>query len=153
MSDTPLPDGEKSRVDRDASKGVSYNVARARCNYKTEGDYPHRSSQGFAASAHGWWTHSSPGACPTHADVEVTLQGYLCTRYPSGAEESRWNTLDHQESRILAGGGSGRRTTARHNCISSQTVSYRSIIDVDLVDVWDGWFKKYVRNDVDCYPQ
>lgn len=82
------------------------------CRYTTQGDYPHRSSTGFAASAHGWWKDRSPGSCPEYADVEVTLQAHLCFGNPHGRKHCWWDTLDHQEQRIRAEGGSGRRTTA-----------------------------------------
>ena len=51
------------------------------------------------------------------------------------------------------GGGAGRRTTARHDCTSTNEVAYYSMVDVDLVGTWDGpykWFSPVVE--VPCYP-
>ena len=123
------------------------------CNYETKGDNPHLSSTGFAASAHGWWLDHSDGDCPEYADVEVWLQAKLCYYIDSEPQYCWWDTVDRNEERIRAGGGSGRRTTARHDCVSNQTVAYRSIVDVDLVGTWDGpgvWIS--IAVDVDCYP-
>jgi len=137
--------------DTAASEAALNSLLRAQCNYTTEGDNPHLSSTGFAASAHGWWNHSINSSCPLYADVTVTLQAKLC--YTTGSSRTCWwETVDHQVTRILAGGGSGRRTTARNDCLFFKLIGYRSIIDVDLVGVWDGPFKLYRSADVLCYP-
>ena len=148
----PLPVGQNSSDETDAAHGGEDSLAMAWCNYLTAGDNPHLSSSGFAASAHGWWVDLSPGECPEYADVEVWLQAHLCYYIGSEPQFCWYDTLDHKEKRIRAGGGSGKRTTVRHNCVSSQTVGYRSIIDVDLVGVWDGPGKTYKYADLPCYP-
>ena len=148
----PLSEDEMSEHQNNTPEADFGSLAIAWCNYDTMGDNPHLSSTGFAVSAHGWWIDNSPGSCPEYADVEVTLQAWSCYGDPNGSHHCLWETLDHKEKRIRAGGGSGRRTTARHDCVSYQQVSYRSIIDVDLVGIWDGPYKAYRYNNVACYP-
>ena len=70
------------------------------CTYQTRGDNPHRS--GNDVSVHGWWKISpASGQCPTHADVEVWLQGWWC-----GWSGCWWRTIDSDEKRVRPGGGS-----------------------------------------------
>ena len=148
-----LSEDEMSRYEADAYEVGVDSLLRAWCNYETKGDYPHRSSTGFAVSAHGWWLDRSPGECPEYADVRVTLQARVCEHYGTHTEICSWDTLGEPAvERIRAGGGSGKRTTARHDCASDQAVSYRSIIDVDLVGIWDGPGRLYAHKNVDCYP-
>ena len=115
------------------------------CPYSTEGDYPHLS--GSDVSAHGWWETSNYALCPTYADVEVWLQGYWCD--PWGC---LWITVGHDERRIQPRNISGQRTTARAACVPSDTVGYRSIIDVDLVGVSDPSDQEYRYNNLNCSP-
>ena len=127
------------------------------CGYETKGDYPHLSSSGFAASAHGWWTvdNDYPSDCPQLADVEVELQAKVCAydRRTGELKGCFWDTLDRKEKRIRPGGGAGKRTIARHDCIDSDLTYYRSIVDVDLVDTWDLPFKVTNAADLECLPR
>ena len=130
------------------------HLASLGCDYEAGGDYPHLSGTGFATSAHGWWEDNSPGQCPEYADVDIILQARMCY-YEDGQPTDRcyWDSLVRKERRIRAGtGGSGRRVPVRHNCASTQTTGYRSVIDVDLVGVPDGIGKLYRTNNVDCLP-
>ena len=149
-----LSEAEFAEYEAGASDEVDDESSQmAWCNYETKGDYPHLSSTGFAASAHGWWVDKSPGECPEEAVVTVTLQAWMCTYFGTDGKSCSWNTLGSPvKKRIRAGGGAGRRTTARHDCASSRTVSYRSIIDVNLVGIWDGPRKLYMHKNVDCFP-
>lgn len=150
----PLSGAEMPREEADDSGGGADEEAWWPCNYETRGDYVHLSSTGFAASAHGWWLDNSDGDCPEHADVEVTLQALVCYYNPDPGPPCYWDTLGTPANqRIKARNLSGQRTTARHNCASSQTVAYRSIVDVDLVGQWDGPFKLYTATvEIPCYP-
>ena len=119
------------------------------CIYNTKGDNPHVSRTGIDVSAHGWWTIGpDSGPCPTHADVEVWLQGWWCQE-GSGCW---WRELDHDKDRIRAGGGAGNRINVRKFCTSHTVTGFRSIVDVDLVGVSDPPDKLYIIIDVPCYP-
>ena len=119
------------------------------CNYTTEGDYPHKS--GGDVSAHGWWENNDPD-CPRYADVEVWLKAWLCLYDGDQKVRCYWETLDHDEKRIREGGGKGKRTSVRHGCSGSKPISFRNIVDVDLVGIWDWPDKKTIRKSVYCYP-
>ena len=146
----PLSEGE---ISGDATDGREAAPQRFwPCDYETKGDNPHRSRTGFAASAHGWWLDHSNGDCPEYADVEVTLLAKMCYYNPD-PQYCFWDIVDHKELRIREGGGAGRRTTARHDCTSTNEVAYYSMVDVDLVGTWDGpykWFSPVVE--VPCCP-
>lgn len=125
-------------------------VGQTSCNYTTEGDDPHISSSRNAVSAHGWW--ETPGVswnCPTYADVTVTLRLWVCN---SISGRCWWTTLNTGKKRVLAGGGSGKRATARTSCSASSPVGYRSIIDVDLVGQSDPNDVKINTVNVRCRP-
>lgn len=102
------------------------------CPYATDGDYPHRS--GTDVSAHGWWDTSNYSLCPSHADVEVWIQGLWCNNPPW---DCFWVTVAHNEMRIRPRNIYNERTTARRVCASSIVTSFRNIVDVDLVGVND----------------
>ncbi|MCY4575471.1 MAG: hypothetical protein OXC55_02510 [Chloroflexi bacterium] len=127
------------------------------CSYETKGDYPHTSNSDTEASAHGWWTVDDdyPSDCPQRADVEVELQAKVCAydRRTGELKGCFWDTLDRKEKRIRPGGGAGKRTIARHDCIDSDLTYYRSIVDVDLVDTWDLPFKVTNAADLECLPR
>ncbi len=120
------------------------------CKFKTGADNPHRSSTGFAVSAHGWWEEKSrpKGQCPEFADVEAWLHVVWCDILTG----CRWVLLDNQEKRVREGGGSNKRTTVRYDCASSEVVGYRIKVDVDLVNAPDlpNWVTR--KSDVRCYP-
>ena len=116
------------------------------CTFETRGDDPHLSSGDV--SVHGWWNDLSPGDCPTYADVEVWLQAWACI-----GMSCWWDTLDTNEERHTEGGGSGNRTNARWGCNGIELISFRNVIDVDLVGVSDPSGYEYVQKDLNCYPQ
>ncbi len=116
------------------------------CPYDSHGDNPHRS--GGDVSAHGWWETTNYSLCPTHADVEVWVQAKWCD--PWGCS---YVTVAHNEMRIRPKNIYGDRTTARRACISSQTVAFMNIVDVDLVGVIDPPDQDVKGPiDVGCYP-
>ena len=123
------------------------------CNYTTEGDYPHISSSGLIASAHGWWENTSPSRCPEYAVVTIWLQARYCYFNPDGDPQWCWyRTVGHDKDRLRAGGGSANRVVARNACSSTQLVGYRSVIDVDLVGYPDGRGKTYKYRNLNCHP-
>lgn len=88
----------------------------------------HVSSTAFEASGHGWWVN---GNCPTStAVVTVQLQEY----YSDGSWRNKGVV---GRSTVRSGGGAGNRATGRAGCNNSSVVSWRSVIDVDLVGVAD----------------
>lgn len=96
--------------------------------YSTRGDNVHISrTPPTAASGHGWWDLHSDG--PTHADVTVQLQ---INRGGSWVNVGAPGT-----KRVLPGGGSGNRATARVECASLSSNEWRSEIDVDVVGYAD----------------
>jgi len=127
------------------------------CSYETKGDYPHTSNSDTEASAHGWWTvdNDYPSDCPQLADVEVELQARVCAydRRTGELKGCFWDTIDRKERRIKPKNIGGQRTTARHDCINSDPVYYRSIVDVDLVDTWDLPFKVTKKAELRCRPR
>jgi hypothetical protein len=98
------------------------------CVFETNGDYVHVSSSAFEASGHGWWTN---GDCPTStAVVTVQLQEY----YSDGSWHNKGTV---GRSTVRSGGGAGNRATGRAGCNNAKTVSWRSVVDVDLVGLAD----------------
>lgn len=150
MAQIPESDTGSSVQTGDVVPGEGGVVGQTSCNYTTEGDHPHISSSGNAVSAHGWWT--TPGVswnCPSYADVTVVLRMWVCN---SISGNCWWTTLNTGKKRVLAGGGSGKRATARSSCSASTTVGYRSIIDVDLVGQTDPSDVKVITLNVPCRP-
>lgn len=92
--------------------------------FYTRGDFVHISSTPPpTASAHGWWERGSAKA--THADVTIRLQI---------KEGNSWVYVGSTgKERVLPGGGSANRATARATCENSVVHQWRSVIDVDLV--------------------
>ena len=126
----------------------SGNITAGSCTYRQAIDDPHISSTApLAASVHGWWLRVS-GTCPSQANVDVYLQGYWCDIYGC-----RWITVASGSSNVYAGGGAGRRATARKTCSSSKTVGWRGFVDVDLIGVSDpaGYTYSAIRN-LACSP-
>ena len=117
------------------------------CNYTTRGDNPRVTRRGNEVSVHGWWTINS-GSCPTHADVEVWLQGWYCME----GFGCWWRTINEDEKRIRAGGGAGKRTNVRAFCVSNHVTGFRNVVDVDLVGVSDPPDKLYITANVPCRP-
>lgn len=121
------------------------------CHYTQDTDYVHISSSEDAASVHGFWlNYSGPGTCPEKATVTVYLQALHCYNYPYNCN---WATLNVGQADVLAGGGGGRRATARWHCASHNTVGWRAFVDVDL----DNWgdpagFTYGEPIDRDCSP-
>ncbi len=114
----------------DNNSGSSDALAALRaCLFRTNGDYVHVSSSAFEASGHGWWTNIN---CPsgTLAVVTVQLQEY----YSDGTWRNK-GTLGR--ATVRPGGGGGNRATGRAVCNNRGVVSWRSVIDVDLVGLPD----------------
>ena len=89
----------------------------------------------------------------TVTDAGAYKVEYRMCYYNPDPQYCFWDIVDHKELRIREGGGAGRRTTARPDCISTNEVAYYSMVDVDLVGTWDGpykWFSPVVE--VPCYP-
>ena len=123
----------------------------SKCSFTTHADRPHKSSGVNQVSAHGSWRIVRDTNCPSHADVEVKLQGLYCIY--GWFDICWWLTLDTQEKRILPGGGRGKRTTARYRCDTNELTGYRNVVDVDLVGVSDDNDKARRRGNVACRPR
>lgn len=108
------------------------------CTPITISGIPHYSSGDV--SAHGAW---KKGECTNnYAVVDVILQEW----YTDGT----WRTKAADERTVAAGGGRGRSAVARAACDSNHKTSWRSIVDVDVVDEVDS-AEEGIRNaDVDC---
>lgn len=101
--------------------------------YSTEGDYVHKS--GSDASAHGWWINIS-GPAGTKANVDVQLQVNLGV--------FGWvNAGPNFSSDVYAGGGAGNRTTARYRCVGTRVMTWRSVVDVDIIGASDPDNKRF----------
>lgn len=137
-----LGEGTGGEAGDSADSAPNVQTLAGSCDYETDGDYPHRS--GTDVSAHGWW-HRYSASCPTYADVTVWLQQYWCDAWGC-----RWITRATGSKRVLPGGGSGRRATARKYCDTSQYTGWRNVVDVDLVGVSDPADKKYIIQNVYC---
>lgn len=111
----------------------SGNITAGSCTYRQAIDNPHISSTApRATSVHGYWKRIS-GTCPSTANVDTYLQAYWCDQYGC-----RWIVVASNSGDVLAGGGAGRRVTARRTCSSSsRTVGWRGFVDVDLNGVSD----------------
>lgn len=144
-----LPEDELSPYESDEADDADTGMLFG-CKYKTRGDHPHRS--GGDVSAHGWWTTTTPKKCPRYAYVEVWLKAWACDYQNGRKVRCFWDTVDHDEKRIRAGGGRGKRTNVRKACASNKTVSYMSIIDVDLEGMWDGPGRTKIQKNVPCSP-
>lgn len=126
----------------------SPDITAGSCTYRQAIDDPHISSTApLAASVHGWWLRIS-GTCPSQANVDVYLQGYWCDQYGC-----RWITVASGSADVYAGGGAGRRATARRTCSNANTVGWRGFVDVDLIGVSDppGYTYSAIRN-LSCSP-
>ncbi|MFJ4770611.1 hypothetical protein ACIP88_16070 [Streptomyces uncialis] len=116
--------GPSPRAGKKPSAGVFY----------TNGDYVHISSTPPAtASGHGWWFKvNGPGA---KAKVTVQLQAY-------DAKAKKWKTVATgnktvKPSKKLKSAPSSNRANARKTCKGTAKVQWRSVIDVDIIDVND----------------
>jgi hypothetical protein len=107
----------------------SGNITAGSCTYKQAVDNAHLS--GGETSVHGYWLKVS-GTCPSTANVDAYLQAYWCDVYGC-----RWITVASASGDYYAGGGSGRRATARRTCAGTSTTGWRGFVDVDLNGVSD----------------
>jgi len=87
---------------------VSGVITAGTCRYQQATDNPH--SPPTDTSVHGWWIHYS-GTCPAKATVTEYLQAYWCDIYGC-----RFITVASGKADVYAGGGSGKRATARLAC-------------------------------------
>lgn len=99
------------------------------------------------ASVHGFWKRFTAG-CPSKSRVKAALQAVYCTQYGCG-----WKTVVENVGDIYAGGGSGKRVTARNTCSSSKKIGWRGRVDVDLIGQGDPAGYTYSSGvDLYCYP-
>jgi hypothetical protein len=119
------------------------------CYYQQAVDNAHISSTSTtrATQSHGSWLNKG-GTCPSKSNVDVYLQAVYCTDGNCG-----WKTVDKESGDVYAGGGSGKRITAHEDCSSTQTVGFRSYVDVDLNGVNDPSGYTYsTPKDLACHP-
>lgn len=104
------------------------------CTFQTRGDNVHISSTPpRTVSAHGYWTNIT---CPTGTKAVVTTQ--LQRKNALGI----WiNVGTVGKKTVYAGGGSANRSVGRYTCNGTDTNTYRSKVDVDIV----GWFDTYEK--------
>lgn len=127
--------------------GYSDPIQAGSCWYQQGVDNAHFSSTGWAISTHGWWVKYG-GTCPSKANVDIYLQAVWCDAWGC-----RWRTVDTGSADVYAGGGSGKRATAREECGGSKTVGWRSFVDVDLIGQTDPSGYTYsTARDLSCYP-
>lgn len=127
--------------------GLSDPIKAGSCTYQQGVDNAHFSSTGWAISSHGWWVKYA-GTCPSKANVDIYLQAVWCDAWGC-----RWRTVDKDSKDVYAGGGSGKRATAREECAGSKTVGWRSFVDVDLIGQTDPSGYTYsTPRDLSCYP-
>jgi hypothetical protein len=105
-------------------------VARAAtyCEFGTYGDNVHHSATAGDVSGHGWWVNIN---CPsgTKAKVTIWLQEYY--------SDHTWHTKNQASKTVYSGGGSSNWANARKTCQGSNTVGWRTVVDVDLVNISD----------------
>lgn len=113
-------------------RAESGSITAGSCTYRQAIDNPHISSTApRATSVHGYWKRVS-GACPSKANVDTGLQAYWCDPYGC-----RWIEVAFDSGDVFAGGGSGKRITARDSCSRTTVVGWRGRVDVDLIGVDD----------------
>ena len=121
------------------------------CRHTGASDDIHLTNRGTEVSVHGWWVALNDN-CPAKADVWVELQAWRCETKWFG-RICNWYRLDKSKpKRVFSGGGSANRVNARHGCQSSQWVTFRAVVDVDIpgeVDSADRWSWSY---DLPCDP-
>lgn len=94
------------------------------CTFYMKGDYVRRSSTPYHAIGHGWWTNVNCRA--TWAVVTVQLQEY----YSDGV----WRNVGAPgKSTVRSNGGAAARVA----CTSTRLTGWRSVIDVDVIGVYD----------------
>ncbi|MEL6890180.1 MAG: hypothetical protein AAFP84_01185 [Actinomycetota bacterium] len=107
--------------------GTSDPITAGSCTYTQNVDTPHRS--GGDVSVHGSWRRVS-GTCPRESNVDTYLQAWWCDSWFG----CRWVTVASNSDDVRAGGGRGRRVTARKSCTPyTRDVSWRGLVDVDLI--------------------
>lgn len=115
------------------------------CQYRQSVDDPHVTAN--EAGVHGYWKRWG-GTCPSTANVDVYLQAWGC-----GSTGCTWVTQSHASGDYSAGGGRGKRATAKEGCSSTRTVGWRGFVDVDLNGVNDPAGYTYgTEKDLPCAP-
>lgn len=107
--------------------------------FVTDGDHVHVSSTPPAtASGHGWWMDP----LGKHKNVKAKV-----TVWPQTRHGSTWKTVAEGAKKVKAGGkgASSRRANARKTCENRNTTQWRSVIDVDLIDIADSPEKAVTR--------
>lgn len=120
--------GTDATLSTDGSPGTL--ASGSGCYFDQAGDRVHISSTTTPreASGHGYWIN---GNCPT-TTATVTVQ--LQELYSDGS----WrNNGTKGKLTVVSGGGRGARATGRAGCTTNSLTGWRSIIDVDLVNLSD----------------
>jgi hypothetical protein len=123
----------------------SGTITAGSCQYRQAVDDPHVTNN--EAGVHGFWKKMG-GTCPSKANVDVYLQAWGC-----GTTGCMWVTQASGSGDYYAGGGSGKRATAKEPCSSTRTVGWRGFVDVDLIGVSDPAGYTYgTAKDLACAP-
>lgn len=99
------------------------------CLFYTRFDDVHWSSTAGDVSGHGWWDN---GDCPagTRANITTYLEEYF--------SDGVWRTRNvGTKKNAYSGGGSANRANARVTCTGSAEVSWRTVTDIDLINISD----------------
>jgi hypothetical protein len=100
------------------------------CQYRQTIDDPHVTNN--QAGVHGAWKRVA-GTCPSKANVDAYLEAYGCSTLAG----CMWVIVGSGSGDYYAGGGSGKRATAKADCNGTGTVGFRGFVDVDLIGVND----------------
>ncbi|WP_326629844.1 hypothetical protein OIE67_38795 [Nonomuraea fuscirosea] len=114
-----LSDARDSRPPAPAGAGL--------CVFETKGDYIHVSTSAWEASGHGWWINVNCNA--TAAIVTVQLQQHVNGGWTDAGSAGK--------ATVRSGGGAGSRSTGRAACNTNAVTAWRSVIDVDVLNVLD----------------
>lgn len=126
----------------DGSEKDATTPAALVCTPETGVDNPHPSSTPGVVSGHGWWNQ---GNCTSNtATVEACLYEY----YTDGTW--RRKACDKKPG-LYPGGGSANRASANRPCDStSEVISWRNHVEVDVEGEWDTDEVPYRQNNVAC---
>lgn len=106
------------------------------CRFNTLAYRVHRSSG--QASGHAWWENID---CDTNqAVVTVRLQQHVGGSWKYAGSTGK--------KTVYSGGGSANRAVARADCNASSRTQWRTVVDVDLVGIFDDPFRRYIKTEI-----
>lgn len=126
----------------------SVNLERAFiCSPHAHAENPHTS--GSDVSAHGFWKKNN--CSNSRAKVRVDLAAFWGNRRTGVGS---WITITSNTREIRSGGGRGQRVTARAYCHkSAHPVSWRNLVDVDVIGERDWPGRQENIKTLHCQPR